>query len=1066
MNEQRWQQLDSLLDKVLDLPMPRRKEFIARACGGDEELRRDLESLVEAAEKAEDFIETPAVSAGMAMLNAPLGDHLVGARIGVYRLTKMLGCGGMGAVYLATRTDDYRKEVAVKLTSPVFKNETNAAVFKRERQILARLEHPNIAHLLDGGTTDDGVPFLVMEYIDGLPLTTYAERNKLNIRQRLKLFLDICSAVAYAHHNLVIHRDLKPNNILVTADGVPKLLDFGIAKLVQPDPEETSDAVTIGAGVLTPDYASPEQIMGGDVTTASDVYSLGVVLYELLTGERPFSLRNRSLPEIMAAVEHGEPHAPSDTATRNGEPKLGRLLAGDLDAIVLTALGKHPEDRYRTVEELSADIGRFLADAPVEARRPTVSYRAWKFFRRYKFQLAAASVFLFLLVGWAVTAMFQAGAARDIARANRRTAYAAEMVLAAKAWEDANLIRLRELVEKQVPKPGEEDLRGFEWYLLKRLSQPESQMKSLRHEDVVWSVAFSPDGATVATGCNDGVVRLWDVKSGIKLVETTPVGSAWSIRFYPDGSKFAVVGSTRADTAVRIFNRGNGKEVLTLAGHGGRVRGLDISPDGKLVATGSRDGTARVWDALTGAELQQLPFQNGEVQFVAFSPDGKWLASGGSQLLVIYEVGTWQPVAVSKPRTDFESYGDLWCGGFSPDSRRLFCGGFDGSVMVFDALSGLLKRKFPTHKGTIKSICVTADGKQVVTGSWDQTIKFTEIETGHVKHELHGHSSQIHGMALSPDQSTLATASADFTASLWRMSDIIGQTPFNDVPSTACDISPDGGKMLTVSLSDDKGVYSLFNLADGTTAFRPVQEESAAAIRLSPDGTRFATSHTSGKLLIFRTDTGTVERRIQAFEGTSYDLAFSPDGKTIAILGPDGLAKTFDVATGRELAVLKGHKKLLKKVVYSPDGRFIATAGLDSAIKIWDSATGQARFTLLDHVKPIEALAFSRDGQFLASGGGDDVIRIWNVADGRLLSEFTGSSGSVSALVFSPDGKRLASASEVNVIHLWDTATGQQVIAYTAHEKLIRGLFFSQDGTTLFSYGGENRIKVWRAAPR
>jgi WD40 repeat protein/serine/threonine protein kinase len=1063
MDAQRWQQLDRLLDDVLDQPQHERRAFITRVCGEDEELRRDLESLVEAAENAEDFIDTPAGPSLSKAFDVPLGDHLIGARVGAYRLTKLLGTGGMGAVYLATRADDYRKEVAVKLTSPVFKNETNAAVFKRERQILARLEHPHIARLLDGGSTENGVPFLVMEYVDGLPLTTYCERNNLNIDKRLRLFLDICGAVAFAHRKLVIHRDLKPNNILVTAEGVPKLLDFGIAKLVQPDPEETAEAVTIGAGVLTPEYASPEQVLGGDITTASDVYSLGVVLYELLTGERPFSMRNRSLPEIIEAVEKGEATPPSVTAQHNDEPKLARLLVGDLDAIVLKALAKEPGERYGTVEELSEDLGRFLEDVPIHARRPTFSYRAWKFIRRYKVQFAAASVFLFLLVGWLITAVFQARTARETARTTRREAYAAEMVLAAQAWEDANLVRLRELVEKQVPQPGEDDLRGFEWYLLKNFSQPKALLKTFRHPDVVWSVAFSPDGKTLATGGNEGIVRLWDVPSGQKRAETIPVGSAWRIRFFPDGTKFAVVGSTRVDTVVRIFDTASGKEVFSLNGHGGRVRGLDISPDGKRIATGSRDGTIRIWNAETGAEETQIPFQRGEVFFVCFSPDGKTLAAAGSQLISFHEVGSWRQTAKTATNPDLQEFGDVWSGTFTPDGKLFIGGGFEGAMLIVDPLTGILRKRFATHKGPIKAVFVTSGGR-VLSASWDQTIKVTNLETGRVTDELHGHASQIHDMAFTDDGALMATAAADFSSCLWRLSEVLDSGPYNENPVIACDLSADGRKLLTVHPQGDLTFFKLTDLATGNVELRTPPDNGAPVIRLSPDNRLFARLTASGELIMNEAATGAVIRRFKLFPGTGFDLCFSPDGKVLAVTGPDGSVKLIESATGRETATLSGHSKLLKKVVFSPDGTRLATAGLDSVVKIWDRATGRELFSLRDHVKPIEALAFSPDGKKLASGGGDDIIRVWDATKGALLAKYTGSSGSVSALAFSPDGKRLASASELNVIHLWDTATGQQVLAFTAHEKLIRGLNFTPDGQALFSYGSESRVKLWRAA--
>ncbi|MBK9089507.1 MAG: serine/threonine protein kinase [Holophagales bacterium] len=354
----------------------------------------------------------------------PSDDEAVqGLRIGPYQVLRRLGEGGMGTVYLAARADqEFRKHVAIKVIRKGMASEEIVSRFRRERQILAALDHPGIAKLFDGGTTEDGLSYFVMEYIQGRPLGDYCDSHGLSIRERLLIFRSICSAVQYAHQNLVIHRDLKPANILVTADGAPKLLDFGIAKLLNPDALslEAPETAT-GMHVMTPAYASPEQVRSDPLTTASDVYSLGVVLYELLTGRRPYELKTGSQLEVYRVVCEEEPSRPSTVVTGGGEDsrrvvtsrgagtpqKLNRLLRGDLDNIVMMAMRKEPQRRYGSVQALSDDIGRYLDGYPVSAHKASWSYRAGKYVRLHAGGVSAVATVFLLLLAFAVTAAVQ-----------------------------------------------------------------------------------------------------------------------------------------------------------------------------------------------------------------------------------------------------------------------------------------------------------------------------------------------------------------------------------------------------------------------------------------------------------------------------------------------------------------------------------------------------------------------------------------------------------------------------------------------------------------------------------
>ena len=350
MNPEQWKRIEEVFESALEIPAPQREVFLERACSGDGELLREVESLLAADAGHCEAIQT-AISA-QALDLAVGGEALVGKRLGVWRLTGVIGHGGMGTVYKAVRDDQaFEKEAALKLIRRGMDTDLVVSSFRRERQILARLDHPYIARLLDGGATEDGLPYFVMEQVEGKPITEYCAENQLSVPQRLRLFRDVCAAVQYAHQNLVVHRDLKPGNIFVTREGTPKLLDFGVAKLV--NPETASVETMTGIRMLTPDYASPEQVRGEPVTTATDIYSLGVVLYELLTSHRPYELKSGSWTDLQQKICQTEPEAPSTTV---------RSLKGDLDNIVLMALRKEPARRYATAEQFGEDIRRYMSD--------------------------------------------------------------------------------------------------------------------------------------------------------------------------------------------------------------------------------------------------------------------------------------------------------------------------------------------------------------------------------------------------------------------------------------------------------------------------------------------------------------------------------------------------------------------------------------------------------------------------------------------------------------------------------------------------------------------------------
>jgi serine/threonine protein kinase len=432
MNPERWKQVSQLFHAALARDAAERATFLTGECAGDHELRQIVESLISQQSAAGQFIDEPVFE----MLAKPEPEgrandldktsadtlnvgvqqatgftpRMEGRRLGAYRITREIGHGGMGAVYLAARADDvFHKQVAIKIVRTGLANADLLRRFHQEREILASLDHPAVARVIDGGSTEEGLPYLVMEYVDGRPIDAWCDQRRLNVSERLKLFRSVCAAVQHAHQRLVLHRDMKPAHILVTANGDVKLLDFGIAKLFADEGlARTQPETETAMRIMTPEYASPEQVRGDAVHTASDVYALGVVLYELLTGRWPYGVRGRLLYDVIRAICDEEPTRPSIAVSPMEEAPpanvaegsvnaLRRRLEGDLDNILLKALEKDPSRRYTSVEQFSEDIRRHLEGFPVSARKDTVAYRTHKFVRRHRIGVAAAAVIVMSL---------------------------------------------------------------------------------------------------------------------------------------------------------------------------------------------------------------------------------------------------------------------------------------------------------------------------------------------------------------------------------------------------------------------------------------------------------------------------------------------------------------------------------------------------------------------------------------------------------------------------------------------------------------------------------------------
>ena len=976
-----------------------------------------------------------------------------GTDLGGLTIVRLIGVGGMGRVYEARQAAPDRL-VAVKVMRELLVSADRRRRFEYEAEVLGRLRHPNIAQVFMCGTFTAGpvaMPFFVMELVaEARPLTHYARDRGLGVTARVELFRRACSAVAHGHEKGVIHRDLKPGNVLVDAVGEVKVIDFGVAKSLAAEFASRSLATQAGELVGTLSYMSPEQLAGRneDIDARTDVYALGLVLQELVTDRPPTDLAGGM---VAGASRSGRDPAfdgasAVERAARAGG--CGRAAARALGSIVGTCLQPRAADRYATAVEVAAELGRWAAGEPILARPATWSESLGRLWRQRRAAVVATLVAAGSLVAAAAGSSFFFLRAERQAAAARADLYAANLFLAADARHAGNVAEARRRLAVARSLVADSGSRHPIELACLEASSDDSLAVVARASASVLATACSPDATRVAFAARDGTARIVGLPAHASLPAVDLVGHAkevWQIRWSPNGDRVATASE---DKTARVWDAGGGREVLRIEKHAAKVYGVAFSHDGTTLVTSGADGAVRLWDATTGDERNTLIDGGGTVYDVAVTRDDRVIAAGCQDGTVrLWDVDGGR---IERRLTGHEQR--VFRVAFSPDDTRLATASEDGTVRIWRVADGRSLAKLE-HPMRVNGVAFTPDGRQVATASGDGVLRLFAVSRGRERRMFRGHEAALMSVS-SVDGLGMVTGSIDRTVRLWGAG---VESPGESAVGVRGVAYDPRGDLLAAARID--GVVELLDAVTlerqgrWTAGSGPVRDVAFS-------GGIVAAACDDGCARLRQAD-GTGEERVLATHRQEvHSVSFAWAGRRLATASDDNTAAIHDLVDPTAAPRMLRHPRRCFCARFSADGRRLYTACEDGRVRGWDATSGRLQMEFAAHPRQVNWLSVSRDGERLATASSDGTVGIWGAADGRLLRRIEGPGRQLWKVEYSPDGTRLAAACADGTVYFWDAASFRTLPPVQAEVGEVWGLAFAPDGRTLATGGLEGGVRI------